>query len=298
LFVAVRDGIVTWAGFQELFSALASLGLGSFELAVSRKETTEPSTRISLATPLGFDLSMDADTGRLRDALRGRGLSLCALLVDNDFARQDLEAEVQYVVKACEAAYELGVKAVRINAVMRETPGSSLLDYHRRALKGIRACLEQTEGLGVALAIENHGVIGNRHGFLFRLLEEARSDLVGLTLDTGNFYWYGYPLEEIYDIVYGFAPYVKHTHIKNGAVPADRRDRKRKPRDMVMAPLYEGDIELRTVVETLRDAGYDHDLTVEDESLGRFPAEERKQVLSRDIEHMKSLLRTSPAQGD
>ena len=289
MFVAVRDGILTWAGFEDMFSGLASLGVRSLELAVSR-EPADRSKEAALPTPLGFDVSTDDGKAALRQVLRAKDVSVCAILLDNDFAREDLDAEVRYVVEACEADHELGVNVARINAVMREIPGLSVPGHQKRAVKGIAACLEQLEGLGVSLAIENHGVICNRVGFLLRLLEEVDSEWLGLTLDTGNFYWYGYPLEDIQDIVYGFGPFVKHTHIKNACVPDGQKERKRKPGEVMMAPLYEGDIDLRVVVGNLRDAGYDCDLTIEDESLGRFTPEQRRQVLRKDAEFMKSLL--------
>jgi sugar phosphate isomerase/epimerase len=39
----------------------------------------------------------------------------------------------------------------------------------------------------------------------------------------------------------------------------------------------------------LRDAGYDGDLCIEDESLGKFSPDERRKVLQRDAEHLKAL---------
>ncbi|MEM2926661.1 MAG: sugar phosphate isomerase/epimerase family protein [Candidatus Bathyarchaeia archaeon] len=287
LFVAVRDGILTWSGFQDVFSGLDALGLKSLELAISKKREGLEGTE-SLSA-LGLELSSEGIED-LKETFKRKGISVCAILLDNDFSKEDLNSEVKYITEACTIAQELGVKVARINAVMKEIPGASILDYHRRTVKGVKACLRKAEDLGISLAVENHGLIANNFGFLLRLFKEIGSELFGLTLDTGNFYWYGYPLEEIYDIVYGFAPFVKHTHIKNGSVPADRRDRRRKPRDMTMAPLYEGDIDMKIVVETLKDAGYDHDLTIEDESLGRFSIEDRKAILAKDVDYMRGLL--------
>ncbi|MBS7609336.1 sugar phosphate isomerase/epimerase [Candidatus Bathyarchaeota archaeon] len=287
LFIAIRDGILTWSGFQDVFSGLDALGLKSLELAISKKKEDPAETRPLSA--LGVELSREGIED-LKETFKRKGISVCAILLDNDFSKEDLNGEVKYVTEACAIAQELGVKVVRINAVMKEIPGASLLDYHRLTVKGIKACLRKAEDLGISLAVENHGIIANKFGFLIRLFKVIGSELFGLTLDTGNFYWFGYPLEEIYDIVYGLAPFVKHTHIKNGRVPADRRDRKRKPRDMNMTPLYEGDIDMKIVVETLKDAGYDHDLTIEDESLGNFPVEDRKAILVKDVDYMRKLL--------
>lgn len=55
-------------------------------------------------------------------------------------------------------------------------------------------------------------------------------------------------------------------------------------------PLYEGDIDLKRVIRVLREAGYTGDLTIEDESLGKYVEEERKIVLKKDIEFIKKLI--------
>jgi sugar phosphate isomerase/epimerase len=55
------------------------------------------------------------------------------------------------------------------------------------------------------------------------------------------------------------------------------------------APIYQGDIDHKKVVNILKKVGYDGDLTVEDESLGNFPAEERLGILKKDIELLKGL---------
>ena len=56
------------------------------------------------------------------------------------------------------------------------------------------------------------------------------------------------------------------------------------------ATVYEGDIDHRRVIDTIRSAGYDGDLTIEDESLGQFPKEECFGVIKRDIEYVRGLI--------
>jgi len=55
-------------------------------------------------------------------------------------------------------------------------------------------------------------------------------------------------------------------------------------------PPYEGDVDLERVLRALRRAGYDHDANIEDESLGHFAGEERKQVLKRDVSFVKEII--------
>ncbi|MEM2936088.1 MAG: sugar phosphate isomerase/epimerase, partial [Candidatus Bathyarchaeia archaeon] len=160
--------------------------------------------------------------------------------------------------------------------------------YIERAASSIKTCNRGLVKLDISLAVENHGVIANRREFLRGLLKEVGSDNLGLTLDTGNFYWFGYPVQEVYDIIQEFAGHVKHTHIKNATT--EWKNERRKPAEVIMAPLYEGDLNLKLIVDALKRTGYDHDLTIEDESLGRFPLEERRKILKKDADFLRSLL--------
>ena len=289
VFTSVRDFTVMEVGYSNLFEGLRDLGVGSFELYVDRSLRTSRYVDMGHEVGPGFDVSTRENRARLRRVLEDEGVSVCAILVENDFSRE-LGPEVEYVVKACEVASDLGVSVVRINAVMREAEGYTLEDYVERTAKAVKECLARCGELGVSLAVENHGVIANRREFLRGLLESVGSELLGLTLDTGNFYWYGYPLSEVYEIIEEFAGHVKHTHLKNARVPAPRREETRRPGEVEMTPLYEGDIDLRRVLHALRKAGYDYDANIEDESLGRFKGEERKQVLKRDVAFIKEII--------
>ena len=113
-------------------------------------------------------------------------------------------------------------------------------------------------------------------------------------MDTGNFYWRGYPLSEVYGILRILAPYTKHTHVKNICYPADTRELMREggwEYGTYVCPVYEGDINHKKVVKILADAGYKEDVCLEDEALGHFqPGEERISVLKKDVDHLKECI--------
>ncbi len=153
--------------------------------------------------------------------------------------------------------------------------------------------LDATGNLDVQMGIENHGIQGNQPEFLTHVIEKVGSPQLGMTIDTANFYWYGHPLSRVYDIIKQLAPKAKHTHIKNINYPADVREVQReigwKYNDFV-CPLREGDIDLKAVVSILKDAGYEGDLCIEDESLMRWDNEKRKAVLIDDAAYLKEIL--------
>ena len=119
------------------------------------------------------------------------------------------------------------------------------------------------------------------------------SPRLGLTMDMGNFYWAGHPLEKVYEILEHLAPVTKHTHVKNIAYPEDVRNKQRQlgwEYGKYVCPIPDGDIDIVKVAGFLEKAGYAGGLAIEDESLGKFPQEERANVLKRDAEHIKSIL--------
>ena len=54
-------------------------------------------------------------------------------------------------------------------------------------------------------------------------------------------------------------------------------------------PVYEGDLDFERIVKILRQANYRGDLCVEDESLGRFPEDQRADILRNEIALLKKL---------
>jgi len=161
-------------------------------------------------------------------------------------------------------------------------------------VEGARKILAATEGSGVALAVENHGRVSNRPEFLDRIFADVGSPRMGLTLDTGNFYWFGHPLESVYGIMERYAGRVRHTHVKNIAYPPETRAQTREigwRYGDFCCPLEQGDLDHARVARILKAGGYAGALALEDESIGKAPEAERLEVLRRDIAHLQACAR-------
>lgn len=281
MFVAIRDALIRSLRFDDPIEGLRFLDINYFELAVDK----------TISCPFFYNLNLtrEEDISKLKEILEKENLKICAILLMNDFGEKKVEREIEYLVRGIKIAQELKVPVVRINAVMK-------LDYVRTienallvTIKCINSALKQANQ-NIWLAVENHGIVSNRVEFLRELFAQLKDKKVGLTLDTCNFYWYGYPLSKLYEIYQEFAHLVKHTHIKNAIAKDSRKNETRKPQEVIMTPLYEGDIELDKVIQILKNANYNYDLTIEDESLSRYTIDKRRDIVKKDRKYLEEIL--------
>ena len=160
---------------------------------------------------------------------------------------------MQWAVTAVGAAGQLGAPVIRIDPLTadRALPAEVVRE---RFVRRVAELLDQTAGVEVDLGIENHGPIANDPSFLDAVFASLPDPRLGLTLDTGNFYWFGFALGELYQLIDRYAPRARHTHLKNINYPADLANRKR---DMGIdygkycCSLDEGNIDLHRVIRSL-----------------------------------------------
>ena len=289
MYPSVRDCIAL-AAFPSLKEGLDALGFDAVELEFARDNSVLPirgarEDRVKLDTP--------AATAAFRRELTDADVRVSALLMGNNFGSGDLDGEINWTVTAIEMAEALGVPTVRIDAIMhggRDFPLERNVEVFADAMARI---LDATSNANVDLGVENHGFQGNNPDFLDILLEKVDCPRLGVTIDTGNFYWRGHPLSRIYEIIEHFAPCCKHTHVKNIAYPLETRETEREvgwEYGQYVSPIREGDIDHGRVVQILKSAGYDRDFCLEDESLGKFSREEWAAVLKRDADYFREIL--------
>jgi sugar phosphate isomerase/epimerase len=264
------------------------LGVKRLEITVSREKTAASPTDGSAHVPL----VTNADVDSYKRSLDAAGLSVTAMLLYNDFGAADWDAEIDWLIWATELGDKLGA-TLRVDPIM-STEGEWPLDQRiDRAAQSIRRIIDATPGSGVAIAMENHGSQGNQPAFLDAVMAAVGSPRLGMNIDTANFYWYGHPLSKVHEILRHFAPFAKHTHVKNINFPIAKREIQREMGwgygDYV-SPLRQGDIDLHFVAELLRLNGYKGDLCIEDESLVRFDQARRQEVLRDDVDYVESLL--------
>ncbi len=289
MFISLRDCMVDCDEFASPAEGMRHLGVAAVEIGIDRDFNV-----CAMDSREQITLASDEDAKVYKKHLDDLGIEPYAFLTARDFSAGDMQESIAWVARAIELADLLGMPAVRIDSAMsRERE----LDFGTRVAlfaEGLGGALERTAGSKVALGIENHGFQGNNLAFQLNVYKAVGSERLGSTMDTGNFYWRGYPLSEVYGILTILAPYTKHTHLKNIKYPEDVRETTRESGweyGTYVSPLDEGDIDHAKVLRLLAEAGYDGDVCIEDESLGHYePGEERIAVLERDVAHVKEII--------
>jgi sugar phosphate isomerase/epimerase len=282
LTVSVRDSMLPFAKEPDCWAALKRIGAEGVEAAVA-----EDLTLPGLAHPGGkYSLATEAGIARVKADAAAAGQKITALCMHNQFAERP-DKEVQACAKVARAAQAVGTPAIRIDVV---TDRLARPEFLKLSIATLSKIIAATESTGVAFAIENHGNTTNDPEFLDPLFAGVGSKRLGLTLDTGNFYWFGHPLSRVYELFERFAARVFHTHCKSIGYPASERE-KRRPMgwkyEEYHGPIYSGDIDFARVVAILKKAGYANDLCVEDESLGR--QKRPRDVLIQEVRTLKDL---------
>lgn len=286
--VSIREAILKSAGYNNIAEGLKDLGLESVEMEFFRDYSIWSMAEWQKARFAPGDASHF-----IGSEARKHGVTVCAFLLHNNFNCPEPEKEVAWVIDVIRTAGALGIPAIRIDAITKGEKEEPFETRVNRFVKCMRQALQATAGSKVALGIENHGVQGNDPAFLKQVIERVGDSRLGVNMDTGNFYWNGFPLDRVYQILRAVAPWTKHTHVKNIRYPEETRQQQRASGweyGKYVCPIYDGDIDHRQVVSILKAAGYDGPLTIEDESLGKFSGGEKKSVLRKDAAYLKGLL--------
>jgi sugar phosphate isomerase/epimerase len=281
--ISIRDHIVPVAAGQSFFDGLRRVGTDAIEADI-RADGSLPHLTDSDGSILS--LADDCQIERTRRALDSHGVRLTALLLMTDFSHPELADEHEaWTVRAVLAAEKLNVPVVRIDPFTAccDLPPPTLCETF---IARVRRILDRTHASSVDLGMENHGAVFNDPTVLEEVLSELPNPRFGLTLDTGNLYWFGHPISEVYRLIECYAPRTKHTHLKNIAYPSELADRPRQvgyEYKQFCCPLDEGNLDVRRIIAALAQHGYQRHLCIEDESLFKFPQEQRAEVLRREV---------------
>ena len=205
--------------------------------------------------------------------MRERNLRASALTAGNNFCTEDdatLAAQVERLKRVLDLADILGTKILRTDAGWPgEDPRPGIV-WVDRVAEGLERTLEFAEPRGFKFALDNHGNVTNEWPVQLMVFEKLQSPSVGANLDTMNYRWYGHSVSFLKEIYAAIAPYVIHTHLKDGV--GSRAEYQGRI-------LGEGEIPLEYAVKCLKDAGYAGDWTAEYEVHGGDKAADCRKCL-------------------
>jgi sugar phosphate isomerase/epimerase len=279
---ACVDGMLKQLGAKDTWSALQAVGADGVQVDVGDNLSLPnlfcPNVNYSVTTPEGI--------ARLAADAKAANRQITSFCMHNRFESRP-KLEIKWCSQLADVAKAMNVPVIRIDVVPIKLAQPEFLQL---AVKTLSQIMAATEATGVKFAVENHSTTTNDPKFLDALFAGVGSQRLGLTLDIGNFYWFGHPLSKVYELGEAFAARVFHTHCKNIRYPADERE-KQRPMGWKYAqdacPIDRGDIDYSRVVAMLCKAGYRHDLCVENEFLGKLSAADATKTLAGEIDLLK-----------
>ena len=234
--------------FEDFVTFAASSGFDSVEVMITD------------VWPRGADFATEK-AHEARAILDRHGIRASALTAANDFVQLEAKAIAQQVDRMQQVAQLARILGTDVLRTEGGQPKDAVPpEKYAEAIAGcLKACLPFCEDMKVKMAVDNHGVVSNNPAVLLPALEAVSSPFIGSNLDTMNLRWWGNSLEDLPKIYHDLAPYVLHTHMKDGTgVRAEYKG----------AALGQGEIPLQAVVDELVAVGYKGAWTAEWEGKG------------------------------
>jgi sugar phosphate isomerase/epimerase len=235
-----------------------------------------PAIELACAKP-HFDMALE-DPKRVAEHIQEAGLQVSALSLFNSFTDGErLDDQVE------EAETYIRLAPLFQTEVLKMTPGSpgsaEATEEHWRFLGiALERLLPVAEKVGVCLAFETHmRQLTDTLAGAKRLLEMAKTDLVGLTVDFSNLMFAGENMREVVSTLQG---HIYNTHLKNGTVGENGSWR--------FNSLDDGLTDYLEVLSLLRDTDYTGYLTIE--CLSPDAREQPAETAERDLDILRHYL--------
>ncbi len=280
---------------ENTWEAAKSVGVKGLELSVGSDLIC---SRVYVDGKTPYRLDTPENAKKIRQDARANGLItpvICAGI------RLDLSAKPSapdWAMTLIENAPHVGAKWVYFPLGISK-PKESISDEAivRHAITVLKELVAQGKKHGVAIGIENLQHYWNRPDYLRPVLEAFSPDEFNICLDPTNLYWYGFPRSQVYEFVKEYIPRTKHFHAKNVAHPKEKIEVMR-PRGWEYGknsvPVAEGDLDFKAILTQLHQAGYRGYVSIEDDSLGHFPKENRAEILRQDVKHLRGIIAGLP----
>jgi sugar phosphate isomerase/epimerase len=229
-----------------------------------------------------------AETPAVKAALQETGLPVAVYSVSNNFGTPDTEErrkQVQIIRSGVDSAIEYGARVVRVFAA-DVRPDVTFEQTFAWIVEGLSEAAAYAYDHGIALALENHGLIAGRSDQVIAILKAVASPALKSNPDTGNFLL---TEEASHEAVDKLATRAAMVHFKDFKVaPDDYKGHSYtslRGYKLVGTAIGEGEVALEDCVRSLREAGFDGWLNIEYEG-----EEDPRTALPRSVEYARTIL--------
>ena len=233
----------------------------------SYADLTDNTDGACLGNEYGFTAvaSLDANPFDLKRMFESRGITMTSVCAHANL--MDPAAPWRYgtgqIIKAVKIAGAIGVKHVITSEGDPKTEfGHQLSDDEAifTISEKLHAPLEVAADYGVKILIETHGRISDNITLLERVLDKCNSDVLGLNLDTGNFWLGG---GDSIEFIQKFREKIEHVHWKD--LPEEFVSQRGKifGCGMGLIPLGTGVIGIEKIYNELVSIGFEGYTTLE-----------------------------------
>ncbi len=286
--VGIRECYLRGIGASDVWSAAKAIGVTRLELVVDGKLAC-PEMFEGGKKPYGIETAEDRKA--LLKACQEHGVSIAAFCAVVGGGKKGPDSlAVQWLTRIAEAAGEMKVPVIMVPLGYSAENDEEYISHSVKLLKSLAPVAEKN---GVYFALENLGMYLNRPEVVVPILKGVDSQWVGIANDICNMYWFGHPVNKLYELAKAVAPYVKYVHVKSIKYPDDKKRIQRKPGweyGKYAEPVRTGDIDFKRILRIYAEAGFKGDVTIEDDSLGKFDAEGKKKVLVDDVKLLRDLV--------
>lgn len=242
-----------------------------------------------------IDFGPQAEPELLAEYSQKYNLPISAYSISSSLAQGDevnYEAELARLKAEIDKAHTMGAPLVRCDLVrvMVNADAASLEVYERifpQMVRGAQALADYAAQYGIDISVENHGTLMNGADRVKRLLLAVDRPNYGCTVDIGNALCVD---EDPLVCIEALLPFAKRIHIKDfyirqdpyviGAKKLDLQSHTdpsalgdgrwlvtKHNRFLRGSIIGHGDIDMRRVIQSIVDSGYDGDLTIEFEGM-------------------------------
>lgn len=230
-----------------------------------------------------------AELKDVQQALKENNIKVSAYDVSNNFvkpSKEERQKEIDHVIEGIHTAKALGTNIVRVFCGDL-SDGLTYEDGEQWIIDSLKECAKVAEEEKVYLAIENHGLLAGKSEQVLSIIERINSPYVKSTFDTGNFLLVH---EDPLDAFNRLKDQIVHVHFKDFRQKEQNEDvpsfRSIEGKEVVGVIPGDGEVDLKSIVDGLKQVSYDGWLSIEYEGI-----EDAKEANVEAINRLRELIK-------